>query len=39
VAKVEGLGLLPRYEDPDAARKRLQSEYADILALSKQLQK
>lgn len=39
VAKVEALGLLPRYEDPDAARKRLQSEYADILALSKQLQK
>jgi tripartite-type tricarboxylate transporter receptor subunit TctC len=39
VAKVEGLGLLPRYEDPAAARSRLQSEYADILALSKQLQK
>jgi tripartite-type tricarboxylate transporter receptor subunit TctC len=39
VAKVEGLGLLPRYEDPGAARKRLQSEYTDILALSKQLQK
>ena len=38
-AKVEGLGLLPRYEDPAAARQRLQSEYADILALSKQLQK
>jgi tripartite-type tricarboxylate transporter receptor subunit TctC len=37
VAKVEALGLLPRYEDPAAARKRLQSEYADILALSKQL--
>jgi tripartite-type tricarboxylate transporter receptor subunit TctC len=39
VAKVEGLGLLPRYEDPAKARQRLQSEYADILALSKQLQK
>lgn len=39
VAKVEALGLLPRYEDPAAARQRLQSEYADMLALSKQLQK
>jgi tripartite-type tricarboxylate transporter receptor subunit TctC len=39
VAKVEGLGLLPRYEEPGAARKRLETEYADILALSKQLQK
>jgi tripartite-type tricarboxylate transporter receptor subunit TctC len=39
VAKVEALGLLSRYEDPAAARQRLQSEYADILALSKQLQK
>lgn len=37
VAKVAGLGLLPRYEDPAAARQRLQKEYADILALSKQL--
>lgn len=39
VAKVEALGLLPRYEDPAAARQRLQSEYADILALNKELQK
>lgn len=39
VAKVEALGLLPHYEDPAAARQRLQSEYADVLALSKQLQK
>jgi tripartite-type tricarboxylate transporter receptor subunit TctC len=39
VAKVEALGLLPRYEDPAAARERLQSEYADILALSQQLRK
>lgn len=39
VAKIEGLGLLPRYEDPSAARRRLQSEYADVLALSKQLKK
>jgi tripartite-type tricarboxylate transporter receptor subunit TctC len=39
VAKVEGLGLLPRYEDPTAAHARLQSEYTDVLALSKQLRK
>jgi len=39
VAKVEALGLLPRYEDPAAAHARLVSEYADVLALSKQLQK
>jgi tripartite-type tricarboxylate transporter receptor subunit TctC len=39
VAKVERLGLLPHYEDPAAARRRLKAEYADILALSKQLQK
>jgi tripartite-type tricarboxylate transporter receptor subunit TctC len=39
VGKVEALGLLPSYEDPEAARARLRSEYKDILALSKQLQK
>lgn len=39
VAKIEGLGLLPRYEDPSAARRRLQSEYTDIVALSKELRK
>jgi len=36
-AKVEGLGSLARYEDPAAARARLQSEYADIVALSHKL--
>ncbi len=39
VAKVEGLGLLARYEDPTAARKRLEAEYADMVALSRALQR
>jgi tripartite-type tricarboxylate transporter receptor subunit TctC len=39
VAKVESIGLLSRYEDPAAAGRRLRSEYADILALSRALQK
>jgi tripartite-type tricarboxylate transporter receptor subunit TctC len=34
VSKVEGLGLLARYEDPATARRRLEAEYADIVALS-----
>lgn len=38
VTKVEAIGLFARYEDPAAARTRLQSEYADILALSRRLQ-
>jgi len=38
-AKVEAIGLLARYEDPAAARKRLEAEYADILALSHKLEK
>jgi tripartite-type tricarboxylate transporter receptor subunit TctC len=38
-AKVEAIGLLSRYEDPAAARKRLETEYADILALSRKLEK
>jgi tripartite-type tricarboxylate transporter receptor subunit TctC len=37
--KVEGIGLLVRYEDPVAARKRLEAEYADIAALSHKLEK
>jgi tripartite-type tricarboxylate transporter receptor subunit TctC len=37
IAKVEGLGLLARYEDPAAARKRLETEYADIIALNRAL--
>jgi tripartite-type tricarboxylate transporter receptor subunit TctC len=39
VAKVEGLGLLARYESPAAARKRLEVEYADIVALNHALQR
>jgi tripartite-type tricarboxylate transporter receptor subunit TctC len=38
-AKVEAIGLLARYEDPAAARKRLETEYADIAALSHKLEK
>jgi len=38
-AKVEAIGLLSRYEDPAAARKRLETEYADIVALSRKLEK
>ncbi len=38
VAKVEALGLLSRYDDPAAARQRLQSEYTDIVELSRKLQ-
>jgi len=37
-AKVEGIGLLARYEDPAAARQRLDIEYADIVALSHKLE-
>ena len=39
VAKVEAIGLQVRLEDPAAAHKRLESEYADLVALSSQLQK
>jgi len=38
-AKVEAIGLLARYEDPTAARKRLETEYADITLLSHKLEK
>jgi hypothetical protein len=31
--------LLARYEDPAAARKRLETEYADVVALSRALNK
>jgi tripartite-type tricarboxylate transporter receptor subunit TctC len=37
--KVEAIGLLARYEDPSAARKRLETEYADIVVLSHKLEK
>ena len=39
VAKVEAIGLFARYENPAAARKRLETEYADIVALNRELQK
>jgi tripartite-type tricarboxylate transporter receptor subunit TctC len=38
-AKVEGIGLLARYEDPAEVRKRLEVEYADLVALSRKLEK
>jgi tripartite-type tricarboxylate transporter receptor subunit TctC len=38
-AKVDAIGLLARYEDPAAARKRLETEYADVVALSHKLEK
>ena len=38
VDKLEGIGLFPQYEDPAAARRRLETEYRDIIDLSKQLQ-
>jgi tripartite-type tricarboxylate transporter receptor subunit TctC len=38
-AKVETIGLLASYEDPAAARKRLETEYADIVTLSHKLEK
>jgi tripartite-type tricarboxylate transporter receptor subunit TctC len=37
--KVGTIGLLPRYEDPAVARKRLEIEYPDIVALSQKLEK
>ena len=38
VAKIEGIGLFSQYEDPATARQRLETEYRDIVELSKQLQ-
>ena len=38
VDKIEGIGLFAHYEDPLAARRRLETEYRDILDLSKRLQ-
>jgi len=38
VAKIEAIGLFGQYEDPAKARSRLESEYADILALNRALQ-
>ena len=36
--KIASIGLFAEYEDPAAARKRLDSEYTDIVALSRKLQ-
>jgi len=38
VAKIEAIGLFGQYEDPAAARSRLESEYSDIVALNRALQ-
>lgn len=38
IAKIEGIGLFGQYEDPAKARSRLESEYADIVALNRALQ-
>jgi tripartite-type tricarboxylate transporter receptor subunit TctC len=38
VAKIEAIGLFGQYEDPAKARSRLESEYADIIALNRALQ-
>ena len=37
VAKIEGIGLFAQYEDPATARQRLETEYRDVVELSKQL--
>jgi tripartite-type tricarboxylate transporter receptor subunit TctC len=36
-AKFENIGLFAQYEDPTAARQRLETEYKDIVELNKQL--
>jgi tripartite-type tricarboxylate transporter receptor subunit TctC len=38
LAKIEAIGLFGQYEDPAKARSRLESEYADIAQLSRELQ-
>ena len=38
VSKIEAIGLFSQYEEPAAARKRLESEYTDIVELNRQLQ-
>ena len=38
IARIEAIGLLSQYEEPAAARSRLQAEYADIVELSHKLQ-
>jgi tripartite-type tricarboxylate transporter receptor subunit TctC len=36
--KIEGIGLIAQYEEPAAARRRLETEYRDILELSRKIQ-
>jgi tripartite-type tricarboxylate transporter receptor subunit TctC len=38
IAKVENIGLLASYENPDSARHRLQTEYDDVVALKKKIE-
>jgi tripartite-type tricarboxylate transporter receptor subunit TctC len=38
ISKIEAIGLFGQYEDPAKARKRLETEYADIVALNRELQ-
>lgn len=37
IAKIEGIGLFGQYEDPAKARSRLETEYTDIVQLSREL--
>jgi len=37
VKKLEAIGLLPNYEDPETALQRLKSEYEDLVALEKDI--
>jgi tripartite-type tricarboxylate transporter receptor subunit TctC len=39
IKKIEEIGLLPSYEDPNVARQRLDVEYNDIFKLKKDLEK
>ncbi|HTP92527.1 MAG TPA: tripartite tricarboxylate transporter substrate binding protein [Xanthobacteraceae bacterium] len=39
IAKIEAIGLFGQYEEPAKARTRLESEYADLVALNRELQK
>ncbi len=37
ISKIEAIGLFSQYEDPAMARKRLESEYTDIVELNREL--
>jgi len=39
VEKIEAIGLFPQYDEPAMARKRLESEYTDIVELDRKLKK